>query len=166
MSKIPSFFCAFLLLLLCAFNASAHAGAPTLRLEMEWMALGPTCGWAALDSVPNRAEKTIGIGAQNIEPLLPLQGLFGEKRKAPSHPAWLGFDKVLHFSFSAGLVGISYHGSRVALEKDHRTSQWMAGTGTGLLGLWKEKRDAHFSIGDLVADALGIAAGIILFTVW
>ncbi len=63
-------------------------------------------------------------------------------------------------------MGISYHGSRVVLVKDQQISQWMAGTGTGLLGLWKEKRDARFSIGDLVADALGIAAGIMLFTVW
>ncbi|MCK5118798.1 MAG: hypothetical protein KAQ78_04400 [Candidatus Latescibacteria bacterium] len=157
MSKIPSFFCAFLLLLLCAFNPPAHAGASTLGLEMERMALGPTYQWAASSSVSNRARKL---------PKSSLHPLRLRDKKKESHPAWLGFDKVLHFSFSAGLVGISYHGSRVALEKDHRTSQWMAGTGTGLLGLWKEKRDAHFSIGDLVADALGIAAGIVLFTVW
>jgi hypothetical protein len=154
MSKIPSFFCASLLLLLCAFHLPLHAGAPTLGLEMHRMALGPIYQWAALDSVSNRAEKP-------IEKPLSLRD-----KKNEARPAWLGFDKVLHFSFSTGLVGISYHGSRVALEKDHRTSQWMAGTGTGLLGLWKEKRDAHFSIGDLVADALGIAAGIVFFTVW
>ncbi len=123
------------------------------------MALGPGYQWAALDSVSNRAEK---LPKNSLHP----PRLRDEEKKAPSHPAWLGFDKVVHFSFSACLVGISYHGSRVALEKDHRTSQWMAGTGTGLLGLSKEKWDAHFSIGDLVADALGIAAGIVLFTVW
>ncbi len=114
------------------------------------MVLEPGYEWAVSDSVSNR----------KVPASLDL------KKKTPSHPAWPGFDKVLHFSFSAGLVGISYHGSRMALEKDHRTSQWMAGTGIGLLGLWKEKRDAHFSIGDLVADALGIAAGIMLFTAW
>jgi len=123
------------------------------------MALGPTYQWAALDSVSNRAEKPI---EKSLHPLR----LLSEKKKARRHPAWLGFDKVLHFSFSAGLVGISYHGSRVVLEKDQETSQWMAGIGTGLLGIWKEWRDPHVSIGDLVADALGIAAGLGLFAAW
>jgi len=144
------------------------------------MAFGPTYQWAALDSASNRAKEPVGV--QNFEPLLRSPRPFGfalrfaqgqaqgklrsEKKKPRSHPAWLGFDKVLHFSFSAGLVGISYHGGRVVLEKDHQTSQWMAGIGTGLLGIWKEWRDPHVSIGDLVADALGIAAGIVLFTTW
>ena len=151
MSKIPSRSSAlFLLLFLCAFNPPAHAGALTLRSGMDRMALGPSYQWAALDSVSNRK--------------VPVS--LGLKKKTRPHPTWPGFDKVLHFSFSAGLVGISYHGSRVVLEKDHRTSQWMAGAGTGLFGIWKEWRDTHVSIGDLVADALGIAAGIVLFTAW
>ena len=156
MSRIPSLPYALCLLLLCAFNVPAHSGKPTLGSGINRMALGPTYQWAALDSVSNRAEKTIE------KPL----SLHDEKKKTRSHPAWLGFDKILHFSFSAGLVGISYHGSRVVLEKDQETSQWMAGIGTGLLGIWKEWRDPHVSIGDLVADALGIAAGLVLFAAW
>ena len=150
MSKVPSLFYALCFFLLCAFDGPAHAEAPEIGPGIDLILLRANHRWAATDSVSN----------QNV----PASASF--QKGARFHPAWLGFDKVLHFSFSAGLVGISYHGSRVVLEKDQETSQWMAGVGAGLLGIWKEWRDPHISIGDLVANALGIAAGVTLFTAW
>ena len=151
MSRISVFSYALcLFLLLSALDGPVHAGEPAIGSGMNRVVLGSTYRSAAIDSVSNRD--------------IPASAGFKEKPRL--RPAWLGFDKVLHFSFSAGLVGISYHGSRAVLEKDQETSQWMAGIGTGLLGIWKEWRDPHINIGDLAADALGIAAGVVLFTAW
>ena len=173
-SKIPSLpYASCLLFLLCTFNVPSHAGAPVVGPGIDQIALRSRYAWAALDFVSNQVEKP---QEKSLRPLRPFglalrfaqgqaQGKLRDEKKK-TRPAWLGFDKVLHFSFSAGLVGISYHGGRVVLEKDQQTSRWMAGVGTGVLGIWKEWRDQYVSIGDLVADALGIATGIVLFAGW
>ncbi|MFH1008788.1 MAG: hypothetical protein V1800_15030 [Candidatus Latescibacterota bacterium] len=163
MSKIFGLSAALSLLLLCTLHPPVHAGALPLRSGMGRMVLDPGYRGMVLDFVSARTVKFIGVGAQCLEPPR-VQDLFGEERKSSPRPSGMGFDKVLHFTFSATLVGIAYHGSRVALEKDHRASQWMAGMGTGLLGIVKEGRDSRVSMGDLLADALGIATGIALFT--
>ena len=93
MSKIPSFFCAFLLLLLCAFDPPAHAGASTLGLEMERMALGPTYQWAASSSVSNRARK---LPKSSLHPLR-----LRDKKRNPIPHGWVSIKSCISRSAQA-----------------------------------------------------------------
>lgn len=82
---------------------------------------------------------------------------------------WTGRDKLSHFAFSLGAVGLSHH--LLAAESGFNDSQsriHAAGVAVSL-GLAKEIRDQAipgnvFSIKDLAADLLGTAVGLLLFT--
>lgn len=81
---------------------------------------------------------------------------------------WLGSDKLWHFAASFATVGAAYHLCANRLEWSEPAPTGIAAGGTLALGLTKEFADLagpgkHFSWKDLVADALGIAAGYLVF---
>ena len=83
---------------------------------------------------------------------------------------WMGRDKLSHFAFSLGAVGLSYH--LLAAESGFsgsRSRSHAAGVAVSL-GLAKEVRDQAspgntFSLKDLAADLLGTAVGLLIFTI-
>ncbi|RKX71427.1 hypothetical protein DRP53_01600 [candidate division WOR-3 bacterium] len=78
-----------------------------------------------------------------------------------------GKDKVLHFAYSAGMVGITNHilTEEVGLDLDEGKTISISLTGT--IGLTKEiidsERKGQFSFTDLFWDILGIGLGYLLF---
>ena len=84
---------------------------------------------------------------------------------------WLGRDKFLHLGISAGLTAIGYQGSRHVLDRGEARARWIAIGGTAGVGVLKElwdrrRQGSFFSVRDLAADGLGIAMGLVLFTMW
>ncbi len=86
----------------------------------------------------------------------------------PAHDQWTGFDKVQHLTFSLlWVLGSQYVLVNKAGIGEHRAIPISAGT-TAALGLakeiydWRIARHRYFSGRDLIADALGIAAGILI----
>jgi putative lipoprotein len=87
----------------------------------------------------------------------------GEEPEIPSRDDWLGQDKALHFSVSAGLAGAGYAGG--ALLFDAPGARWLTGAGVALgAGIGKELYDAgrgsFFSFKDLTWDVVGTATGL------
>ncbi len=81
---------------------------------------------------------------------------------------WLAADKLWHFAASFATVGATYHLCANRLKWSEPAPTGIAAGGTLALGLTKEFSDLagprkHFSWKDLVADALGIAAGYLVF---
>ena len=91
----------------------------------------------------------------------------------PAEPAfrpdrWLAWDKFWHLSASFVSVGAGYHLGANRLGFEHAPATGAALGGTLTLGLAKELSDLlgpdkHFSWKDLVADAVGIGAGYLVF---
>lgn len=83
---------------------------------------------------------------------------------------WAGRDKLSHFAFSLGVVGLSHH--LLSAESGFsgpRARSHAAGVAVSL-GLAKEIRDGAspgniFCLKDLAADLLGTAAGLLLFAI-
>ena len=78
---------------------------------------------------------------------------------------WFAPDKALHFSFSAGLAGVSYGGAALATED--RGVRLAVGAGVALTaGLVKELLDlsglGHPSWKDLAWDFAGTAVGLVV----
>lgn len=87
----------------------------------------------------------------------------GEVSETPSRDDWLGPDKALHFSVSAGLAGAGYAGGALLFEAPE--ARWLTGAGVALgAGVAKELYDAgrgsFFSVKDLTWDVLGTATGL------
>lgn len=94
--------------------------------------------------------------------LMPL-GVRAEVLETPARDDWLGQDKALHYSVSAGLAGAGYAAG--ALLFDAPEARWLTGAGGALgAGVAKELFDAargsFFSWKDLTWDVLGVATGL------
>ena len=81
---------------------------------------------------------------------------------------WLACDKLWHFTASFATVGAAYHLCANRLKWPEPAPTGIAAGGTLALGFTKEIADLagparHFSWKDLVADAIGIAAGYLVF---
>ncbi len=82
---------------------------------------------------------------------------------------WLGPDKFAHFGVSAYLSALSYEIYHDFYSNGEKSSLYFSCGLTFSLGLGKEiddqrKPDGKFSYKDLVADVLGIAAGLWIAT--
>ncbi|HID95722.1 MAG TPA: hypothetical protein EYP53_06670 [Candidatus Latescibacteria bacterium] len=82
---------------------------------------------------------------------------------------WLGKDKFLHLYASTCLVGLGFYTFHYGLEEEKGESRLFAVLGTAVIGLLKEEHDRRspeslFSFKDLIADFIGIAVGVALFT--
>ncbi|PZR06657.1 MAG: hypothetical protein DI536_29510 [Archangium gephyra] len=83
---------------------------------------------------------------------------------APEDP-WLGPDKALHFSVSAGLSAGGYAAASIFTD-DVPTKLAVGATLAGVFGIGKEVFDVlsygYSSYKDLAWDALGITTGLVL----
>lgn len=83
---------------------------------------------------------------------------------------WFSQDKILHFYFSTSLTGLVYHLTADQGNREPGQSRIFAISITSLVSVGKEIFDRHqkkvFSWKDLAWDALGIAAGCLVFTAW
>jgi putative lipoprotein len=82
---------------------------------------------------------------------------------------WLSEDKLLHVLTSAYLVGFSYRAYHGEFDNPPHNSRVFAISVTAVAGLGKEVYDLRSpnqtpSWKDIVADAAGIALGVVLFT--
>uniref|UniRef100_A0A7C4YGQ4 VanZ-like domain-containing protein n=1 Tax=candidate division WOR-3 bacterium TaxID=2052148 RepID=A0A7C4YGQ4_UNCW3 len=79
-----------------------------------------------------------------------------------------GKDKLLHIIHSAAIYGLSYHIYYCELRNDREGSIVFSISLTSLTGLSKEfydlKKKSFFSYYDLIADAVGIGIGFLIFT--
>jgi uncharacterized protein YfiM (DUF2279 family) len=79
--------------------------------------------------------------------------------------AWFGSDKFRHFWMSYATTAFAFAAGRAA-GQDTDAALWVAVPVAGAAGLGKEIYDRRtggiFSVRDLVADALGVAAGYFL----
>uniref|UniRef100_A0A7C4TGI9 DUF2279 domain-containing protein n=1 Tax=candidate division WOR-3 bacterium TaxID=2052148 RepID=A0A7C4TGI9_UNCW3 len=102
--------------------------------------------------------------AQNIDSL---SDTLRCKREVVYRDAWFAQDKLLHFSVSASIVGLSYHTLVCRLKRDENQGMVYSISFTALIGLGKElydkKKKRHFSFKDLLWDGIGITAGYFAF---
>ena len=91
------------------------------------------------------------------------------REEAQPEDRWLAIDKLAHFLVSLSLVGMSYallNGRGLEIDPDQ--ARLISAGSVALLGLAKEFQDSRrgsgFSYKDLVADGIGIAVGITIFT--
>ncbi|UCG43672.1 MAG: hypothetical protein JSU73_03380 [candidate division WOR-3 bacterium] len=111
----------------------------------------------------------LAVGLAHANP----QALAGLRYPAPdtateAEDRWLAADKLWHFTASFATVGAAYHLCANRLRLPEPVPTGVAAGGTLTLGLTKEFADLsgperHFSWKDLVADALGIAVGYLVF---
>jgi uncharacterized protein YfiM (DUF2279 family) len=81
---------------------------------------------------------------------------------------WLAEDKLHHFSYSLGITGLSYHAYHCQLHNQDPGARYFAISVASVAGIGKELYDAFlgktgFSYRDLIADAAGIAVGVLVF---
>jgi uncharacterized protein YfiM (DUF2279 family) len=92
-------------------------------------------------------------------------GLSSLQQPARVTDAWLGSDKFRHFWMSYATTAFSFAAARAA-GQDTDAALWVAVPVAGAAGVGKEIFDLRsggiFSVRDLVADALGVAAGYFL----
>jgi len=166
-------------IVLVSGSAKAVSGEP------EVIAIAPTAGGSAATPLPEATDAATGMR------VVPSAGSSwraaawgrrpgdGSTRGAAVHrahppgtataaPGFLrplvGFDKLLHVTISALLVGGIYGIYHDELNNDRDDSRVVAAAGTGAIGVVKEMRDRRFSVPDLAADAAGIAIGLALLT--
>jgi uncharacterized protein YfiM (DUF2279 family) len=89
----------------------------------------------------------------------------------PPNDKFIAKDKALHFICSAAIVGLSFHSTYNQLGYDKDDSRIFSISLTGLIGIGKEimdskKKPSSSSWRDLLADAVGIAAGVLIFTIY
>ncbi len=84
------------------------------------------------------------------------------------HDKWFAKDKFHHFSYSLGIVGLSYHIYHCQFNNDNPGARTLAISLGACAGIGKEIWDKltgnNISYKDLTADLLGIAIGTLLFT--
>lgn len=90
------------------------------------------------------------------------------EKKVEKDDKWIAMDKLLHFTASAGITGLSYHSYHCQLNNPERNSIYFSLSVAGISGIGKEIIDAKYrktgwSWKDIAADAVGIAAGYFLF---
>lgn len=83
--------------------------------------------------------------------------------------SWWARDKRLHLVVSAGMVGVGFHLLHQSCHLGAGDSRDLAVSLTALAGVIKEVNDqgkipSTCSYKDLIADGLGILAGVFLFT--
>jgi uncharacterized protein YfiM (DUF2279 family) len=78
--------------------------------------------------------------------------------------AWLGEDKFMHFAMSYVITTGSFGAARVVTDKDASLATGIAlGAAAGILKEIYDKRDSRrFSVRDLLWDAAGITAGVLI----
>jgi len=120
--------------------------------------------------VPRQAESPRPFGARlNDNPGLLAPDTPAGRKPVPAPPdRWLAWDKFWHFSASFVSVGAGYHLCANRLNLDHPPAAGVSLGGTFGLGLGKELLDRYghhrrFSWKDMAANALGIAAGYLVF---
>jgi len=81
--------------------------------------------------------------------------------------SFFGPDKILHFTYSAGMTGISHHVMRNQFDLSKETSRTLTISLVSTTGIGKElfdlKQKKQFSIEDLIWDLAGIGVGYLLF---
>jgi len=81
---------------------------------------------------------------------------------------YISVDKLLHLSVSLWLSGFSYYSNRFWFSKDRPSSRILSFSLTVSVGvlkeIWDRKVSSHFSFKDLMADLLGAAFGLAIFT--
>lgn len=82
---------------------------------------------------------------------------------------WLARDKALHLGASAAIVGLAYHSYHCQLGHSETDSRVLAISLSAVCGIGKELWDVKksprgLSWKDLVADGIGVAIGVLLFT--
>jgi uncharacterized protein YfiM (DUF2279 family) len=83
---------------------------------------------------------------------------------APERDAWLGEDKFMHFAMSYMITTGSFGAARIVTDKDASLATGIAlGAAAGILKEVYDKRDSRrFSFRDLLWDAAGITAGVLI----
>jgi uncharacterized protein YfiM (DUF2279 family) len=84
---------------------------------------------------------------------------------------WFGRDKIHHFSYSMGIVGLTYHVSHNQFDNPKCESRLFAVSLATVFGIGKELYDKYWRKGiisykDIVWDTLGILSGVLLFTLY
>lgn len=78
-----------------------------------------------------------------------------------------GPDKILHFTYSAGLTGLSNHVMESQLNLTHEKSRTISISFSMTVGIGKElfdlKKKKKFGLDDLIWDLAGIGVGYLLF---
>ena len=82
---------------------------------------------------------------------------------------WLAEDKFHHFAYSLGITGLSYHAYHCQLHNQNPGARYFAVSVASVAGIGKELYDTFlgktgFSYRDLIADAAGVAVGVLVFT--
>ena len=82
----------------------------------------------------------------------------------PEADAWLGEDKLMHFAMSYMITAGSFGAARLVTDKDASLATGIAlGAAAGILKEIYDKRDSRrFSVRDLLWDAAGITAGVLI----
>jgi uncharacterized protein YfiM (DUF2279 family) len=85
----------------------------------------------------------------------------------PIKDKWFSGDKLLHFSASAAITGLTYHFYVNRLNRPEDRGRVYSVSLTALVGIGKElydkKKKGYFSWKDLVWDGLGLAVGYFVF---
>jgi len=87
---------------------------------------------------------------------------------SPKNDKWIAKDKGLHIIHSACAVGLTYHIYHCELNNNHSGAVKFSVSLTSLAGITKEifdskKKPSSSSWRDLVADAIGIGLGVLIF---
>jgi uncharacterized protein YfiM (DUF2279 family) len=85
----------------------------------------------------------------------------------PLEDPWFSGDKVLHFSASAAITGLTYHFYVNRLDRPEERGKVYSVSLTALVSIGKElydkKKKGYFSWKDLFWDGLGLAVGYFVF---
>jgi uncharacterized protein YfiM (DUF2279 family) len=136
-------------------NELAHTLLIALRLLVQPAV--PALEPSAL-SEPGMAMATSSVGQLELTPPL----LFVQQ--TPREDRWLGQDKFRHFWMSYASTAFSFAAAR-SVEIDRDVALPLSMGAAAMAGVGKElydRKHSFFSPRDLVADALGIAAGYFL----
>ncbi len=89
----------------------------------------------------------------------------------PKNDKWIAKDKALHFFCSAAITGLAFHSTHCQLGYSKEESRVFSISLSSLTGIGKEfldskKKTSSASWRDLVADGMGILAGVLIFTIY
>jgi len=89
----------------------------------------------------------------------------------PKNDKWIAKDKALHFFCSAAITGLAFHSTYNQLGYEKEDARIFSISLSGLTGIGKEfldskKKTSSSSWRDLVADGMGILAGVLIFTIY